>query len=548
MKAFYTNAVESVAEQLISNKQSGTPGRVLIGAGCSVSNQVPTAPQLIEQIKEKFSKAASKIPRKLQNSYPDVLEAIPDNTRRQLILEATENKPIGLGYIALARLMEDGFVECVLSLNFDTQLQKACSLINFHPSIYDFSVAPQSDLDKMVLPSIVHLHGQSYGYVHRHTKQETAPHLKKLEPLVSRSLKRSTMMVCGYSGESDEFVSLLEKQNSSETSLFWLSLDLTEPRHLNSIMRDKHSHFFGGLEFDAFMVELAKKLNCWPPMILTHPIQFNERLIDGLADFKPAGSFKTTDLRRLSKNHLAKLKKISNSSNVKMSTIEKHVFNMDFDKAVRAYKRSANKTRIAPTPLEKNILSWAFVEESFKLWSEVVDKKHKRLSKKSKLEQLDKAAQLLFTGIQLGEKKEVYAHYQINILAMKFHISKDIKHLKEAQNLYSRHMNSEIELLHYNAMDIYNQLIKIEGKKSKYMDRQLEIWDKLRSINGNRVYHYFCFLAITQNFDEAKKLFKRALPEGILPKLEYMQEDSDLDNLRTQRWFKSVASQTQHSS
>ncbi|WP_176083099.1 hypothetical protein [Martelella sp. HB161492] len=536
MKTYYNRAVAVVSEQLRASREKGIGGRILIGAGCSMSGGIPSAAQLVDIIAKRFPAAVKSIDTSRFDAYPDVMESIPENTRRDLILESVSNKPIGWGYVALARLMEEGYIECALSLNFDTQLQKACSLVDFHPSIYDFSTSPHADLSRIVLPSIIHLHGQSYGYIHRHTKSETAPHLKRLDPLIKDSLNRSPLLIIGYSGVADELLKLFEKNQKGRNSLFWLSTELSVPQHLRNLFKRKQTHFLASLKFDAFMVELCKELGCWPPIMLADPPKFSMRLVNNLASFRSSGVQTEVDLKDFVKERLNGSFGGGATFNEELQVFENHIINLDFKGAIKLAATPKCNAAITNSNLHKKLYSWALAEESHNLWCNILENRE-TLSIREKVNILDKMDFYIEESVRIRPISENIKN-KIICLSLRYNIEGDFSLLMEAISFYEDNgIQSENALIHYNVLAVYSAIAAKVGADKKTVSDVEEIWERLRKLDDKLVYNYLCFLSASQQIARAKELFENSLPKGLLPSPEYMKNDTELSNISREKWF-----------
>ena len=96
-----------------------------------------------------------------------------DSRQKQADPAPSEELQDQLGGDRIGAAHFEGYVDRVLTLNFDLVLENACGLLALQPAVYDFGVAPADDPGLIVSPAIVHLHGQSYGLVRLNTDEET---------------------------------------------------------------------------------------------------------------------------------------------------------------------------------------------------------------------------------------------------------------------------------------------------------------------------------------------------------------------------------------
>lgn len=188
--AHYPTAdVKIVAETIRAAKDRGCPIHLLIGAGCSKSAGVPLAPDLIKEIKNDFPGRFRRLSKQEKDRYGAVMKLLSINERRDLLQKFISDAKTNWAHIAMAQLMGEGYVSRVLTLNFDPILPRACSMIGLYPAIYDFGSAPAEDTARIASPSIIYLHGQSYGMVLLNTDDETLKHAKKLKPVIEDSIR-----------------------------------------------------------------------------------------------------------------------------------------------------------------------------------------------------------------------------------------------------------------------------------------------------------------------------------------------------------------------
>lgn len=178
---------------------------------------------MIKEICEKFPIQVKKLdPEKDKYNYGKYMSALDKAERRQLLKpHIIENKKINWAHIALACLMQAGYVQRVLTFNFDSILSRASSLLGLQPSIYDFATANPHLYHLINDPSIVHLHGQGTGFVQLNTDEETEQHTKKLGEFVAATLNNNPSLFIGYSGNADAFFPLLEEKYSEQHRLIW---------------------------------------------------------------------------------------------------------------------------------------------------------------------------------------------------------------------------------------------------------------------------------------------------------------------------------------
>ena len=269
---FNSADVLKLAERLKRARDRSHPAHFLIGAGCSITAGIPSAGELIKTIHVEYAAQCADLDEDNLHSYGACMALLSINERRDLIRPYLEKAKINWGTIALAQLIVKGFVDRVLTVNFDLVLENSCGLIGLQPAVYDFGVAPANDPAMIVSPSIVHLHGQSYGLVLLNTAEETQRHRKKIEPVLIDSLRNAPMIIMGYSGSADGIFQTLLEEFEGREPLYWVGYGEEPASHILPFMKRDHFQFIGGADFDRFMIELAQSLDCWPPSLFSDPL------------------------------------------------------------------------------------------------------------------------------------------------------------------------------------------------------------------------------------------------------------------------------------
>lgn len=285
--------VKEVAQLLKQAKENEKPYVFFTGAGCSVRADVPTATKLIQEICNKFPIQVKNIdPEKDKFNYGKYMSALDKSERRELLKpHIIDNKKINWAHIALACLMQRGYIQRVLTFNFDSILSRACNLLGLHPSIYDFATANPHLYHLINDPSIVHLHGQGTGFVQLNTQVETLEHTEKLGDFIASTLNSNPSLFIGYSGNADEFFPLLEKKYSEQHRLIWTgrkeSLDLIEVEPVKGFLKKNNNltHYIGSIDADDFLIQLAKELECFPPELFSNPYRFLDQQLENIQPY-----------------------------------------------------------------------------------------------------------------------------------------------------------------------------------------------------------------------------------------------------------------------
>ena len=119
--------------------------------------------------------------------------------RRDLIAKYVDDAKINWAHIAIAQLIKHGYVDRVLTTNFDPLVVRACALIGAFPAVYDFAASQVLKPADIPGEAVFYLHGQRTGFALMNTPEECDAHSKLLEPLFRDAGQGRAWVVVGYS-------------------------------------------------------------------------------------------------------------------------------------------------------------------------------------------------------------------------------------------------------------------------------------------------------------------------------------------------------------
>jgi hypothetical protein len=277
--------LEDVVGELRAGKNYSRPCSLLIGAGCSASAGIPTAAGFVELIKQEHPQAFA---RATEKSYSHCMAALVSGLRRDLIVAQINAAKINWAHVAIAQLIANGYVDRVLTTNFDPLVARACALVGQFPAVYDFAASTTFEPAAVAEKAVFHLHGQGTGFVLMNTEQECKEHCRRLGPLFQDAGRGRSWIVVGYSGDNDPVFSHLAAVTRFEYGLYWVGyLDAEPSRALREhlLIGGKQAYFVEGHDADSFFVELAQKLDCFPPKFIQRPFSHLRESFSVLTDF-----------------------------------------------------------------------------------------------------------------------------------------------------------------------------------------------------------------------------------------------------------------------
>ena len=255
------------------------------GAGCSVTAGIPTAQGFVEVIRKDYPRSYERAAKK---TYPDCMSMLSNSEQRDILSKYVDNTKINWGHIALAQLVKFGYVDRVLTTNFDSLLFQACALLKEFPAVYDFAASQTFQPEKVPEKAIYYLHGQRTGFVLINTPSAFKKHSKTLAPVFEDAGRDRVWLVIGYSGENDPVFDHLAKVPCFDNKLYWVGYQDNEPAsHLRTrlLIEGKDAYYVNGFDADTFLVTLSQMLECFPPDLVSKPFSYLENLFGTLTSY-----------------------------------------------------------------------------------------------------------------------------------------------------------------------------------------------------------------------------------------------------------------------
>ena len=281
-------SLDEIVETVRKAKDRGKACSLLIGAGCSVKAGVPTAAGFVEIIREQYPQAYERAEPK---TYPSCMAELMRSERRDLITEYIDNAKINWAHVCIALLMQSGYVDRVLTTNFDLLVAKAASHLCVYPAVYDFAASQNFQPADIPDQAVFYLHGQYTGFVLMNTKDDLERHSKLLSPVFEDAGQGRLWIVAGYSGENDPVFDHLARVPNFDNGLYWIGYEDAEPAmHVQEALLDqrKDAFYTKGYDADRFFIELTRKLGIFPPKLVAEPFDQLSIMLEMLTPF-PVG-------------------------------------------------------------------------------------------------------------------------------------------------------------------------------------------------------------------------------------------------------------------
>ncbi|HJH30645.1 MAG TPA: hypothetical protein C5S50_00260, partial [Methanosarcinaceae archaeon] len=186
------------------------------------------------------------------------------------------------------KLRKEGYVDRVLTTNFDPLVVRACALLNEFPAVYDFAASQLFKPADVADKAIFHLHGQRGGFVLLNTNDECSNLSEHLIPVFQDSDQGRMWIVVGYSGDNDPVFDHLVEIGRFNYGLYWIGYKNNEPsEHLRKrlLVKGKDAYFVEGYDADSFFVRLTQELGIFPPDFIDSPFSHMDNLFEMITDF-----------------------------------------------------------------------------------------------------------------------------------------------------------------------------------------------------------------------------------------------------------------------
>ena len=280
--------IEDIAYLLKDAKNSKNKPIVFLGAGMSVAGDIPSADKIAEEILSRFqNKPKIKRIKKEDRTYAKLMACLTTAERNTLLNEYIEKAKINVGYIYLAHLIKEGYIDYVLTVNFDNLILRAMAMYNLFPPTYDLSILNDMTTSNIETQSVTYLHGTHRGLWMLNTQDELNKISKTCSSFLNKIAERRTWIVIGYSGE-DKLLDEIANLGSFTNDLYWVTYKDNEPSQrvqeklLN--LPNNNSYLVKGYDADLFMLKLHSEVGLTTPDILYKPFTTLQNTINSIVE------------------------------------------------------------------------------------------------------------------------------------------------------------------------------------------------------------------------------------------------------------------------
>lgn len=282
---------------------------LIVGAGFSASAGIPTAAEIVRELKERddcvqFTKDACEPPDGMSEYVHLMGKLAGPKQRAELVREwikkadpnNTGRPNVNWAHLLLAKLMEENFINRVLTTNFDPLIVEALAMTGQPIRTYDLNSSGTYPADAFEPGTVIYLHGQMHSVLLANTNHELDRVAANYSAVLNEAIRDSFVILVGYSGECDKFVDSLAKFGNLPYKLYWSQFD--EGQDCTAFSKIKEAHqdqacIMKGLGADEFMLQLVTGLELKFPVIVQRPqlyaLQMLERIVGFPEYAKPEG-------------------------------------------------------------------------------------------------------------------------------------------------------------------------------------------------------------------------------------------------------------------
>ncbi len=290
--------IEELAYLLKQAKESNAPKPIVfLGAGASKTGGVPLAGEIIKDILEKYSdNPRIKKIKEEEKVYAELMARLSPADRNELLKGYIDKAKINVCHIYLAQLMVKGYIDYVLTVNFDNLMLRALALYNEFPPTYDMAILKDLTTTSFKEKSVVYLHGQHHGLWLLNTKEEMAK-VNELIPQILHSIMNKRLWIfIGYSGTDPIFGHIKKLATRFDNGLYWVTYNENDPSEdvcVNLLNRDNaNTYVIKGYDADSFMVSLNAELQLPQPQIVDKPFTSLNDTLENIVDIDDKEHFK----------------------------------------------------------------------------------------------------------------------------------------------------------------------------------------------------------------------------------------------------------------
>jgi Flp pilus assembly protein TadD/NAD-dependent SIR2 family protein deacetylase len=212
----------------------------------------------------------------------------PKEIGRQRYIESIiEGREPSFGYVVLANLMANKYINTIITTNFDDLVYSACTTFtSIRPIVYAYGVMASEMRITAQRPKILKLHGDFLYSTLKNTGDELAEQDPNMARQLRQVLSEYGLIVVGYSG-GDESIMKILAQISDRNDLYWCLRRGEKPNDaVKKLLRDKGGFIVEIEGFDEMMNEIRRVVEFDVPKMVGSIQERQNQMIEQFKKFE----------------------------------------------------------------------------------------------------------------------------------------------------------------------------------------------------------------------------------------------------------------------
>ncbi len=279
--------IDDIARKLKDNKDRGRKAALLLGAGASRSAGIALAGEIVEQHFTRYAGAFPEFSAESLPDYPTFMDRLDHSQRTDVLDRYLRDAKINAAHLYAACLVKHGYVDWILTTNFDPLSERGLVYANLSHYVYDVVNLSHIRPGQITSPAVLYLHGQAGAFRTVHSLEEDKDLRPRLDDILREVLATRTLLVVGYGGESDPVFDILCKFGQFPNSLYWTYHRDADPTELvlDRLLSNStnFAYYTRGQDADLFFMRLAKALGIDSSSVTAKPFTFLREALEQVA-------------------------------------------------------------------------------------------------------------------------------------------------------------------------------------------------------------------------------------------------------------------------
>ncbi|MFN8305710.1 MAG: tetratricopeptide repeat protein [Ferruginibacter sp.] len=295
--------IEDIVYKLNQGRKEKKPGAIVfLGAGASFTGEIPLAARIVDDIKDRFESKPT-VRRymnelaavnegkgdaeKLKPDYYELMQRLDADEIKDLFKEYVAKSKLNVAHIYLASMINAGYVDYVVTVNFDNLVQRSLALYDIFPSVHDLTTIKEKVTDTIESPAVIHVHGQFNGNWQLNKVGELGKVKEMMQNVFAKISQNRTWIVVGYSGDDPVFDTVFSS-TKFDKNLYWICFKDQAPSQavqeklLNKV--ELNACRVNGYDADSFFLKLHNELRIDEPSIYRNPFAVLEKYLSNIND------------------------------------------------------------------------------------------------------------------------------------------------------------------------------------------------------------------------------------------------------------------------